>query len=92
VRVAEQSAGIQFPAAPVSAWPNRDGLTETQTYSRSSCQAFRIILPALTSEFMNASKKLLGGPAIGLLELTGARARRCRVQLQRFESVTAGER
>src|SRR5437867_3228509 len=48
------------------------GLTETQTYfSVILPQAFCIILPPLTSEFMNIIKNSSVALTIGLLELTG---------------------
>src|SRR5947207_7330144 len=48
------------------------GLTETQTYRYVILpQGFRIILPPLTSEFMNIIKNSSVALTIGLLELTG---------------------
>src|SRR5687768_18422673 len=49
-----------------------NGLTEAQTYRYVLLpQAFRIILPPLTSEFMNVIKNSSVALTIGLLELTG---------------------
>ncbi|HEX9571402.1 MAG TPA: ABC transporter permease subunit, partial [Burkholderiales bacterium] len=48
------------------------GLTPAQTYRYVILpQAFRIILPPLTSEFMNVIKNSSVALTIGLLELTG---------------------
>jgi glutamate/aspartate transport system permease protein len=48
------------------------GLTQTQTYRYVILpQAFRIILPPITSEFMNVIKNSSVALTIGLLELTG---------------------
>jgi glutamate/aspartate transport system permease protein len=48
------------------------GLTESQTYRYVILpQTFRIILPPLTSEFMNCLKNSSVALTIGLLELTG---------------------
>ena len=48
------------------------GLTETEAYRYVILpQAFRIILPPLTSEFMNVIKNSSVALTIGLLELTG---------------------
>ena len=73
VRVAEQvKAGImslprgQFMAGTAT------GLTRVQTYRYVVLpQAFRIILPPITSEFMNVIKNSSVALTIGLLELTG---------------------
>src|SRR5687768_17905003 len=49
-----------------------NGLTEAQTYRYVLLpQAFRIILPPLTSEFLNVIKNSSVALTIGLLELTG---------------------
>jgi len=79
VRVAEQvRAGINSLPRGQRMAGIAMGLTETQTYLTVTLpQAFRIILPPLTSEFMNVIKNSSVALTIGLLELTG-RARRCR--------------
>jgi glutamate/aspartate transport system permease protein len=73
VRVAEQvRAGIgSLPRGQRMAGIAM-GLTETQTYRYVILpQCFRIILPPLTSEFMNVIKNSSVALTIGLLELTG---------------------
>ena len=79
VRVAEQvKAGIPM------------GLTETQTYRRVVLpQAFRIILPPLTSEFMNVIKNSSVALTIGLLELTGRARAMQEFSFRVFEAFTA---
>src|ERR1041384_1762907 len=48
------------------------GLTQSQTYRHVTLpQAFRIIMPPLTSEFLNIIKNSSVALTIGLLELTG---------------------
>jgi len=65
------------------------GLTEAQTYLTVTLpQAFRIILPPLTSEFMNVIKN----SSVALTSSAGAhraRAGDAGVQLQVFEAFTA---
>src|SRR5204863_2817718 len=76
VRVAEQvRAGINSLPRGQRMAGTAMGLTQAQTYRYVVLpQAFRIILPPLTSEFMNISKNSSVARAIGLMELT-ARAR-----------------
>jgi len=73
VRVAEQvRAGINSLPRGQRMAGIATGLTETQTYRYVILpQAFRIILPPLTSEFMNVIKNSSVALTIGLLELTG---------------------
>ena len=73
VRVAEQvRAGIQSLPRGQRLAGIAMGLTEAQTYRYVILpQAFRIILPPLTSEFMNIIKNSSVALTIGLLELTG---------------------
>jgi glutamate/aspartate transport system permease protein len=73
VRVAEQTrAGIQSLPRGQRMAGTAMGLTQTQTYVHVILpQAFRIILPPLTSEFMNVIKNSSVAYTIGLLELTG---------------------
>jgi glutamate/aspartate transport system permease protein len=76
VRVAEQvRAGIQsLPRGQMMA-ATANGLTRTQAYRFVVLpQSFRIILPPLTSEFMNVLKNTSVALTIGLMELT-ARSR-----------------
>jgi glutamate/aspartate transport system permease protein len=73
VRVAEQvRAGINSLPRGQRMAGIAMGLTEAQTYRFVVLpQAFRIILPPLTSEFMNIIKNSSVALTIGLLELTG---------------------
>jgi glutamate/aspartate transport system permease protein len=73
VRVAEQvRAGIMSLPRGQSMAGTAMGLTRTQTYRYVILpQGFRIILPPLTSEFMNVIKNSSVALTIGLLELTG---------------------
>jgi len=73
VRVAEQvKAGIQSLPRGQRMAGIAMGLTEAQTYRHVILpQSFRIILPPLTSEFMNVIKNSSVALTIGLLELTG---------------------
>jgi glutamate/aspartate transport system permease protein len=73
VRVAEQvRAGINSLPRGQRMAGIATGLTETQAYRYVILpQAFRIILPPLTSEFMNVIKNSSVALTIGLLELTG---------------------
>ena len=78
-RVAEQvRAGIQsLPRGQLQAGIAQ-GLTEAQVYRYIILpQAYRIVLPPLTSEFMGTIKYSSVALTIGLLELTARRAR-CR--------------
>ena len=73
VRVAEQvRAGINSLPRGQRMAGTAMGLTQTQTYIHVILpQAFRIILPPITSEFMNVIKNSSVALTIGLLELTG---------------------
>ena len=73
VRVAEQvRAGINSLARGQGLAGTAMGLTRAQTYRYVILpQALRIILPPLTSEFMNVIKNSSVALTIGLLELTG---------------------
>ena len=73
VRVAEQvKAGIMSLPRGQGMAGTATGLTPAQTYRYVILpQAFRIILPPLTSEFMNVIKNSSVALTIGLLELTG---------------------
>jgi glutamate/aspartate transport system permease protein len=73
VRVAEQTkAGIQSLPRGQRMAGTAMGLTQYQTYRFVILpQAFRIILPPLTSEFMNIIKNSSVALTIGLMELTG---------------------
>ena len=73
VRVAEQvRAGIQSLPRGQRMAGTAMGLTQAQTYRYIILpQSFRIILPPLTSEFMNIIKNSSVALTIGLLELTG---------------------
>jgi glutamate/aspartate transport system permease protein len=73
VRVAEQvKAGIQSLSRGQGMAGTALGLTLTQTYRFVLLpMAFRIVLPPLTSEFMNVIKNSSVALTIGLLELTG---------------------
>jgi glutamate/aspartate transport system permease protein len=90
-RVAEQvRAGIQSLPRGQSMAGTALGLTLAQTYRYVLLpQAFRIILPPLTSEFMNIIKNSAVALTIGLVELT-ARARAMQeFTFQVFEAFTA---
>jgi glutamate/aspartate transport system permease protein len=90
-RVAEQvRAGIQSLPRGQTMAATALGLTLPQTYRYSLLpQAFRIILPPLTSEFMNIIKNSAVALTIGLVELT-ARARSMQeFTFQVFEAFTA---
>jgi glutamate/aspartate transport system permease protein len=73
VRVAEQvRAGINSLPRGQRMAAVANGMSETQAYRYVILpQAFRIILPPLTSEFMNIIKNSSVALTIGLLELTG---------------------
>jgi glutamate/aspartate transport system permease protein len=73
VRVAEQlRAGILSLPRGQRMAGTAMGLTQAQTYIHVILpQAFRIIMPPLTSEFMNIIKNSSVALTIGLLELTG---------------------
>jgi len=90
-RVAEQvRAGIQSLPRGQHMAGTALGLTLPQAYRHVLLpQAFRIILPPLTSEFMNIIKNSAVALTIGLLELT-ARARSMQeFSFQVFEAFTA---
>ena len=90
-RVAEQvRAGIQSLPSGQNMAGTAVGLTLPQTYRHVLLpQAFRIILPPLTSEFMNIIKNSSVALTIGLVELT-ARARAMQeFTFQVFEAFTA---
>jgi glutamate/aspartate transport system permease protein len=91
VRVAEQlRAGIgslprgqQFAATAL-------GLTTLQTYRYVLLpMAFRIIMPPLTSEFLNTIKNTSVAITIGLIELTGEARSMQEFSFQVFEAFTA---
>src|SRR5256884_863369 len=66
------------------------GLTEGQTYRYVILpQSFRIILPPLTSEFMNIIKNSSVALTIGLLELTGRARAMQEFSFRVFEAFTA---
>jgi len=91
VRVAEQvRAGIQSLPRGQRMAGTAMGLTQAQTYRYVILpQAFRIILPPLTSEFMNIIKNSSVALTIGLMELT-ARARSMQeMSFQVFEAFAA---
>jgi len=91
VRVAEQvRAGIgSLPRGQRMAGIAM-GLTETQAYRYVILpQCFRIILPPLTSEFMNVIKNSSVALTIGLLELTGRARAMQEFSFRVFEAFTA---
>ena len=91
VRVAEQvRAGINSLPRGQRMAGTAMGLTQSQTYRYVILpQAFRIILPPLTSEFMNIVKNSSVALTIGLMELT-ARARSMQeMSFQVFEAFAA---
>ncbi|MGJ4941645.1 amino acid ABC transporter permease [Bradyrhizobium sp. HKCCYLS1011] len=66
------------------------GLTTTQVYAYVLLpMAFRIILPPLTSEFLNTIKNSAVAITIGLIELTGAARSMQEFSFQVFEAFTA---
>src|SRR5437016_1956849 len=91
VRVAEQvRAGINSLPRGQRMAGIATGLTETQTYRYVILpQAFRIILPPLTSEFMNVIKNSSVALTIGLLELTGRARSMQEFSFRVFEAFTA---
>jgi len=91
VRVAEQvRAGINSLPRGQRMAGTAMGLTETQTYRYVVLpQAFRIILPPLTSEFMNVIKNSSVALTIGLLELTGRARAMQEFSFRVFEAFTA---
>jgi glutamate/aspartate transport system permease protein len=91
VRVAEQlRAGINSLPRGQRMAGIAMGLTEAQTYRFVILpQAFRIILPPLTSEFMNIIKNSSVALTIGLLELTGRARAMQEFSFRVFEAFTA---
>ena len=91
VRVAEQvRAGIQSLPRGQRMAGTAMGLTQAQTYTHVILpQAFRIILPPLTSEFMNIIKNSSVALTIGLLELTGRARAMQEFSFQVFEAFAA---
>ena len=66
------------------------GLTTAQTYRYVLLpMAFRIVLPPLTSEFLNTIKNSAVAITIGLIELTGAARSMQEFSFQVFEAFTA---
>ena len=91
VRVAEQvRAGINSLPRGQRFAGTAMGLTEAQAYRYVILpQAFRIILPPLTSEFMNIIKNSSVALTIGLLELTGRARAMQEFSFRVFEAFTA---
>jgi glutamate/aspartate transport system permease protein len=91
VRVAEQvRAGINSLPHGQRFAGTAMGLTEFQAYRYVILpQAFRIILPPLTSEFMNIIKNSSVALTIGLLELTGRARAMQEFSFRVFEAFTA---
>jgi glutamate/aspartate transport system permease protein len=90
-RVAEQvRAGIGALPRGQAMAGTALGLTTAQTYRYVLLpMAFRIILPPLTSEFLNTIKNTSVGLTIGLLELTGRARSMQEFSFQVFEAFTA---
>ena len=91
VRVAEQvRAGINSLPRGQRMAGIAMGLTEAQAYRHVILpQALRIILPPLTSEFMNIIKNSSVALTIGLLELTGRARAMQEFSFRVFEAFTA---
>jgi glutamate/aspartate transport system permease protein len=91
VRVAEQvRAGINSLPRGQGMAGTAMGLTGIQNYTQVILpQAFRIILPPLTSEFMNVIKNSSVALTIGLLELTGRARAMQEFSFRVFEAFTA---
>jgi glutamate/aspartate transport system permease protein len=91
VRVAEQvRAGINSLPRGQRMAGTAMGLTQAQTYRHVILpQAFRIILPPITSEFMNIIKNSSVALTIGLLELTGRARAMQEFSFKVFEAFTA---
>src|SRR5436190_6865130 len=91
VRVAEQvRAGINSLPRGQRMAAIATGLTQAQTYRYVILpQAFRIILPPLTSESMNIIKNSSVALTIGLLELTGRARAMQEFSFRVFEAFTA---
>jgi len=90
VRIAEQvRAGINSLPRGQRMAAIAMGLTEAQAYRYVILpQAFRIILPPLTSEFMNVIKNSSVALTIGLLELTGRARAMQEFSFRVFEAFT----
>jgi len=90
-RVAEQvRAGIQSIASGQRAAATALGLTGFETYRYILLPlAFRIVLPPLTSEFLNTIKNTSTALTIGLLELTAQARAMQEFSFQVFEAFTA---
>ena len=90
-RVAEQlRAGIGSLPRGQKLAATALGLTTTQSYRYVLLPiAFRIIMPPLTSEFLNTIKNTSVGIAIGLIELTGEARSMQEFSFQVFEAFTA---
>jgi len=90
-RVAEQlRAGINALPRGQSMAARALGLTTAQTYIYVLLpMAYRIILPPLTSEFLNTIKNTAVALTIGLLELTGRARSMQEFSFQVFEAFTA---
>ena len=91
VRVAEQvRAGINSLPRGQRMAGIAMGLTEAQAYRYVILpQSFRIIMPPLTSEFMNVIKNSSVALTIGLLELTGRARAMQEFSFRVFEAFTA---
>jgi glutamate/aspartate transport system permease protein len=91
VRIAEQvRAGINSLPRGQRMAGIANGLTEAQAYRYVILpQALRIILPPLTSEFMNVIKNSSVALTIGLLELTGRARAMQEFSFRVFEAFTA---
>ena len=91
VRVAEQTkAGIQSLPSGQRMAGTAMGLTQWETYRYVILpQSFRIILPPLTSEFMNIIKNSSVALTIGLMELTGRARAMQEFSFQVFEAYAA---
>jgi glutamate/aspartate transport system permease protein len=90
-RVAEQvRAGIKALPRGQSMAGTALGLTTAQTYAFVVLpMAYRIVLPPLTSEFLNLIKNTSVGLTIGLLELTSRARSMQEYSAQVFEAFTA---
>src|SRR5438876_9834822 len=90
-RVAVQlAAGIASLAAGQKQAATARGLTTSQAYRYVLLpMAYRIILPPLTSEFLNTIKNTAVAITIGLIELTGAARAMQEFSFQVFEAFTA---
>ena len=91
VRVAEQvRAGINSLSRGQGMAGTALGLTLWQTYRYVLLpMAFRIVMPTLTSEFMNVIKNSSVALTIGLLELTGRARARLEFSFKVFEAFAA---